>query len=80
MSTYIGETYRHLSTRLAQHKGIFIRTGQTLLNLPNSSERDHVIQEGHDMNNNCLSIIHKSQLNSINISENIIIRKLNPDK
>ena len=30
-STYIGETYRHLSTRIVEHKGIAIRTGQTLL-------------------------------------------------
>ena len=78
-STYIGETYRHLSTRIADHKGISVRTGQTLLNPPNSSIRDHALQAGHDINTNCFKIIHKSELKSINVSENTLIKKFSLD-
>ena len=78
-STYIGETYRHLSTRIAEHEGISVRTGQTLLNPPNSSIRDHALQAGHDINTNYFKIIHKSERNSINISESILIKKHSPD-
>ena len=68
-SMYIGESYRHLSTRIAEHRGISVRTGQTL-NPPNSSIRDHTLQAGHDINTNCFKIIQKSDLNSIKLSEN----------
>ena len=51
-STFIGETYRHLSTRIAEHKGISVGTGQTLSNPPNSSIRDRTLQAGHHINTN----------------------------
>ena len=71
--------HRHLSTRIADHKGIPVRTGQTLLNPPDSSIRDHALQAGHDININCFKIIHKSKRNSINISENIPIKEFSPE-
>ena len=76
---HIGETYRLLSTRNAEHKGTSVRTGRTLLNPPNSSIRDHALQAGHVINTNCFKIIHKSELNSINILEIILIKKFSPD-
>ena len=41
---YTGETYRHLSTRTADYKGIPITTVQTFLNPLNSSKRDYALQ------------------------------------
>ena len=78
-STYIGETARHLSTRIAEHKGISIRTNKTLITPPNSSIRDHALQAGHDINYSCFSIIHRTDYNSLKISESILINKFNPD-
>ena len=74
-STYIGETYRHLSTRITEHKGISIRTGQTLLNPPHSSICYHALQEGHAIILNCFSIIHQLELSSINISEGTLKKR-----
>ena len=45
----------------------------TLLKPPNSSIRDHTLQTGHDINTKCFKFIHKLELDSINISENILI-------
>ena len=78
-STYIGETFLHLSIRIAEHKGISVRTGQTLINPPNSNLRDHALQASHVINTNCFKIIPKSELNSINILETIVIKKFSPD-
>ena len=50
-----------------------------LLNPPNSSIRDLALQAGHDINTSCFKIIHKLELNSINISEYIPIKKFSPD-
>ena len=68
-----------LSTRIAEHKGVSLRTGQTLLNPPNSSIRDHALEAGHDNNTNFFKIILKSELNSINISESILMKKSSQD-
>ena len=76
---YVHVHWRNLSTRIAENKGISVRRGQTLLNPPNSSIRDHALQAGHDINTSCFKIIHKSELNSINISERIFTEKFNPD-
>ena len=62
---------------IAEHKRTSVRTGQTLLNPPNSSI--HALQEGHDININCFKIIHKPELNSINISDSIFIKKFSSD-
>ena len=71
---YTGETSLHSSTRIAEHKEISVRTGQTLLNPSNSSIRDHALQADHDINTNYFKIIHKSERNSVNISESILIK------
>ena len=70
-STCIGEAYCHLSTRLAEHEVISVRTGQTLLNPRNSSISDLALQAGHDIDPNWFKTIRKSKFNSISISESI---------
>ena len=77
--TYIGKTYCHLSARIAEHKGISVRTGQTLINEPISSIRDHALHADHDINTNCFKIKHKPELNCINVSESTLIKKISPD-
>ena len=53
---------RHTSTRIAEHIGISVRTGELLISPPYSTIRDHALQVGHDTNANCfkLSIRQKS--------------------
>ena len=54
--TYIGETYRQLSTGIVEHKGISVRTGQTLLKPLNSIIRDKAFQTGQDINASCFKV------------------------
>ena len=54
---YIGETSRHLKTRLAEHKGLSNRTGKPLLNPPHSSIRDHALSTGHDISSDNFKVI-----------------------
>ena len=56
-ATYIGETSRHLKTRLAEHRGLSNRTGKPLLNAPHSSILDHALYSGHDICTDNLKII-----------------------
>ena len=62
-----------------QNRDISVRTGQTLLNPPNSGIRDHALQAGNDINTNYFKIFPMSELNTINISEIILIKKFSPD-
>ena len=78
-STYIGETSRHLLARIADHKGISIRTGQPFTTPSYSSIRDHALKAGHDINIDNFKICHMTDKTSLKISESILIRKFNPD-
>ena len=78
-STYIGETTRHLLARIADHKGISIRTGQPFTTPSNSSIRDHALKAGHDINIDDFKICHMTDKTSLKISESILIHKFNPD-
>ena len=55
----------------------YIRTGQTLSYLPYNSIRDHVVQEGNDVNPKCFSYMRKLELSFINVSEIMLIMKFN---
>ena len=77
--TYVGETFRYLSTCFVEHNGKSIRIGQTLSNRTYNRIRTHGLQETHDFLSNNLSIIHKSELGSIIISESMLLKKFNPD-
>ena len=44
---YIGQTSRHLATRIAEHKGVYVRTGQPLSCPSFSAVRTHAADSGH---------------------------------
>ena len=75
---YIGETSRHLKTRVAEHKGLSNRTGNPLLNPPHSSIRDHALSSGHDILSDNFKIVFKSNSFDIKLSESILIHKNKP--
>ena len=76
---YIGETSRHPLTRIADHKGISIRTGQPYTNPSNSSIRYHALEAGHDINIDSFNICHMTDKTSLKESESILIRKFSHD-
>ena len=77
-ATYIGETSRHLKTRIAEHKGLSNRTGNPLLNPPHSSIRDHALNSGHEIPTDNFKIIFKSKPFETKIAESILIHKYKP--
>ena len=48
-ATYVGETSRHLITRVCDHKDISRRTGKQILAPPSSSIRDHLMGYNHQV-------------------------------
>ena len=48
--------------KLAQNKWISITTSQNLSKPPYIVIRDYALQEGHEINSSCSSIIHKSEI------------------
>ena len=68
-----------MSTRIAEYKELSIRTGQILSNAPYSIMRDHALQESHDKNSSCFSIIHKSERSSINSSVTTLTQRFSLD-
>ena len=56
-ATYIGETTRHFSTRVAEHRGVSSRTGRLLMNSPNSNIFSHYLSSGHDIQSSDFKIL-----------------------
>ena len=77
-ATYYGETSRHFCTRIAEHKGLSVRTGKPVTNPLNSSIRDHSIQTGHELFNSNFSIVFSTNVQNLRISESIIINRNQP--
>ena len=76
-ATYIGETSRHFSTRVAEHRGISSRTGKLLLNPPNSNILSHYIDSGHDIHDSDFKILCKN-FSGLKIAESILIHQQKP--
>ena len=77
-ATYYGETSRHITTRIAEHKGLSARTGKPVTNPLNSSIRDHSLETGHEINNSNFSIIFSSNSQNLRVAESILINKNSP--
>ena len=75
---YIGETTRHLHTRIAEHKGISPRTGNLLQNPPNSNIYRHYADTGHQILKKYFKIINQSEDYLLKISESLLIRQGSP--
>ena len=78
-ATYYGETTRHMCTRIAEHKGLSVRTGKPVTKPLNSSIRDHSIQTGHDLLNSNFTIAFSTNSCNLKISESILIQQNSPD-
>ena len=77
-STYIGETTRHYTTRIAEHKGISPLTGAPM-SKPNSHIYEHFRQTGHNIRDENFSILFSTDSIDIQLSESIAIHEFNPD-
>ena len=73
---YVGETSRHLRTRIAEHRGLSPRTYKPVMKT-NSRIFDHYLETGHDV---CESPFEKiiSAKFHLKTVESIVIKKLNP--
>ncbi len=77
-ASYVGQTGRHLRTRINEHLGISSSTGQPIKT--NSAVFDHMCQTGHVADNTCFSAICSVRSKSdLPIIEHYQIRKLKPD-
>ena len=76
-ATYIGETTRHFSTRVAEHRGISSRTGRPLMNSPNSNIFSHYLSSGHEIQSSDFKILFNGQVN-LKIAESLFIHKSKP--
>ena len=77
-ATYYDETSRHMSTRIAEHKGLSARTGKPVTNPLNSSIRDHALETGHEINNSNFSIVFSTKSQNLRVSESLLINKNSP--
>ena len=77
-STYIGETTRHYTTRIAEHKGVSPLTGAPASKV-NSHIYQHFFETGHAIKDKNFSILHGSDPFNILISESIAIHEFKPN-
>ena len=74
---YVGETSRHLKTRIAEHKGISPRTGLRLAN-PKSNIFGHFEDTGHFIKKEHFTILATKPNSALKVIESIFIHQLNP--
>ena len=77
-STYIGETTRHYTTRVAEHKGISPLTGAPMARV-NSHIYNHFLETGHNISDDNFSILFTRDPFDIQLSESIAIHEIRPD-
>ena len=77
-ASYIGESTRHIKTRIAEHRGLSPRTGYPLTNPSHSSIRTHAETTGHEIKTSNFKIVLSTNSQNLKIAESIIIRKHKP--
>ena len=75
--TYVGESSRHMYTRIAEHRGVSPRTGLPCIN-PKSNIYKHFLDSGHIVSPTAFSILHSENTSSLKVIESIYIHKLHP--
>ena len=75
--TYIGETTRHLATRVAEHRGVSARTGKFLCKQPNSNIFAHYLKTDHEIVKDDFKILC-SDSQHLKISESLLIHQNKP--
>ena len=76
-STYIGETTRHYTTRIAEHKGISPLTGRPMSKI-SSKIYQHFFETGHSVKDENFSILCGREPFDLETSESIAIHQLHP--
>ena len=78
-ATYIGQTTRHLKTRISEHRGLSPRTGKALGNPNFSSIREHCLDTGHDFSVNDFEVIATGRDKyELKILESLLIKHYRP--
>ena len=77
-STYVGKSQRHLHTRIAEHKGLSIRTGQPLTRPSFSNIRNHAWNSNHRILSENFRIITRGSSQDLLILENLAINQIKP--
>ena len=77
-SIYIGETKRHLISRICEHKGISFRTNRPLSNPSHSNIRQHAFNCDHPILTSNFSLLSKCPSNDLKLLESIYIHKIVP--
>ena len=75
-STYVGESIRHFATRIAEHKGVSVRTGLRLSNPCHSNIREHCVDSQHAFSDDNFKVLRVSNRHDIKLCESIFIHKL----
>ena len=76
---YIGSTARQLSCRIAEHRGVSVRTGQPMSNQPNSAIFQHESDTGHRVQKSNFKIIAHFNKTSLRTLEALHIFKNKPE-
>ena len=77
---YVGQTTRHLQTRIAEHMGISSRTQRSLSAPLFSSIRDHSHKTGHTFNESHFRILNKARNKyDLGILESLVITNTRPN-
>ena len=78
-STYIGETQRHLISRICEHKGISPRTSMPFSNPPFSNIREHALSFDHPIKVDNFSVLARCHSHDLRLLESIFIHKFSPN-
>ena len=78
-STYIGETQRHLISRISEHKGISPRTSMPFSNPPFSNIREHALSFDHPIKVDNFSVLARCPSHDLRLLESIFIHKFSPN-
>ena len=74
----MGETTRHLHTRVADHKGVSFRTHRPLSQSPNSRISDHAEETNHEIVFNDFRVLSRCNKFDTKITESVLIHHMTP--
>ena len=76
---YIGETSRHIITRVCDHKGISSRTGRPLTKPENSRILEHFNSTNHGISLSDFKILKTCKTLDLKVTESVCIHRFKPD-
>ena len=77
-ATYVGESTRHLQTRICEHQNISHRTGKPYGVLGKSNIFKHFLDTGHKILPSQFEILSSANMSNIFVLESIFIHQLKP--